>query len=118
MVNSLLGLLLIVSSPFLLAALAWVYARRNGTLWFWDPFLPAAAPLFWAVLADMGIGHQSLSHLLELPIVVVAVAMIYSVRVFALDRRSESLNVTAAVTAVLAMSVPLLVRLFMPFMPE
>jgi hypothetical protein len=44
--------------------------------------------------------------------------MIYSVRVVALDRRSESLNVTAAATTLLAMSVPLLVRLSMPFMPE
>ncbi|CAA9372973.1 MAG: hypothetical protein AVDCRST_MAG89-4751 [uncultured Gemmatimonadetes bacterium] len=118
MVNSLLGSLLIVSSPYLLVAPAWVYAWRRGTLWFWDPYLPAAAPVFWAVLASAGVGHQSLSHLLELPIVVVAVAMIYSVRVFVLDQRSESPNVTAAATAALAMAVPLLVRLFMPYMPE
>lgn len=117
MTVSLLGLLLILSIPFLLVAPALVYAWRKGTLWFWDWYLPAAAPVFWMALTSSGVGHQSLSNILELPIVVVAVAVIYSVRVFILDRRSKSLNVTAAATAALAMTVPLLARLLMPLPP-
>ncbi len=65
---------------------------------------------FWFILMFLGFGHQSLSHIIEIPI-------IFSLSVFGvLFHSEEKYNTTK--TLIILFILTFLIRLWMPFLPE
>ena len=106
-------ILLIVSAG--LSAPAWVYARRRWHESVWMLLLPLPAVV---ALSAAHVGPQSLSNLIEVPILVgLSIALYYS-RVLAIARGWSAPGLTGWVIAFLTVLAAVLLRLFMPLLPE
>ena len=79
---------------------------------------PPAPVLIWYLLVAAGVGPQSLSNIVELFIIAVAVLALAYVRVFVLDRLTGSPKTNAIVILALSVIVPIVLRLTMPVLPE
>jgi hypothetical protein len=97
---------------------AWVYSRRHGRLFSWDYSLAVLPLAVWVLLVSFGMGPQSLSNLIELPIVSLVVVVLYYARVFFLDRMLQRHRAASIVTVALSTLFPLALRLSMPLLPE
>jgi len=97
---------------------AWSYARRRdrGSHWLLILWLPAV--ILWIVLSGLGVGAQSLSNLIEVFWLMAAGIVLSYLKVFIVDRHIASRQgITPALMAALALAA-LLLRLFMPILPE
>ncbi|WP_205068105.1 hypothetical protein [Photobacterium phosphoreum] len=101
-----------------LASLAWVYAKRRNALYWSDICLPIVLLLVWTFLASVGYGHQSLSHLIEIPILLMVSIIFLYIRVFIVDRYREQFKQNSYIILGLGVFFVLLLRTFMPFLAE
>lgn len=109
----------LVAAPAVLNVPAWLYARRRraGTT---PPILVLGAPaiVVWVLLTMLGVGAQSLSNLVEtLMLAALSVVLCYG-QVFLLDRLLPSPRRTSLGLAAGLILVGVLLRLFMPLLPE
>jgi 4-amino-4-deoxy-L-arabinose transferase-like glycosyltransferase len=96
----------------------WLWARKRSLQSFWLFLLPASGVGFWALLAALRLGPQSLSNLIEIPIVaVVAVFTAYGKFIY-LDKRMKRQDLSNAISFIVVAIVTLGLRLFMPLLPE
>jgi hypothetical protein len=73
--------------------------------------------LLWIALTLLGIGPQSLSNVLELFAIVLLVPLLLSARIFLLDAHATPFDPALLVLALACVGTVLL-RLFMPCLPE
>ncbi len=96
----------------------WLWAKRLRPQSFWLLFLPIFGIAFWFFLAVLRVGPQSLSNLIEIPMVaIIAVAAAY-LKILALDTRLKKHAHGVAIAYVIVAFVTLGLRLFMPLLPE
>ena len=100
------------------ASLAWVNAKRRNALYWSDICLPIVLLLVWTGLVSVGYGHQSLSHLIEIPILLMVSVIFLYVRVFIVDRYREQSKQNSYIILGLGVFFVLLLRTFMPFLAE
>jgi hypothetical protein len=101
-----------------LGAAGFVYAKRRKALYWSDVVAPVLVIIFWVGITSTGYGHQSLSHVVEVPIALAITLVLFNIRVFAIDRFSINYRVNSySVLGVSLLSV-LLIRTFMPYLPE
>ncbi|PSU01474.1 hypothetical protein C9J51_06430 [Photobacterium iliopiscarium] len=100
------------------ASLAWVNAKRRNALYWSDICLPIVLLLVWTCLVSVGYGHQSLSHLIEIPILLMVSIIFLYVRVFIVDRYREQFKQNSYIVLGLGVFFVLLLRTFMPFLAE
>jgi hypothetical protein len=96
----------------------WFWAKRQQSQTPWVLFLPVSGVGFWFVLVMLRIGPQSLSNLIEIPIVaIIAVAVAY-LKIFAIDKQLKKSTYGEIIAYAIVASVTLGLRLFMPLLPE
>ncbi|KAE8178088.1 hypothetical protein [Photobacterium carnosum] len=101
-----------------LASLAWINAKRRNALYWSDICLPIVLLLVWTCLVSVGYGHQSLSHLIEIPILLMVSVIFLYVRVFIVDRYRGQFKQNSYIILGLGVLLVLLLRTFMPFLAE
>jgi hypothetical protein len=110
----LFAVLIIISAA--LIAPGWVIARRKNPQGPAILLLALPGILLWTVLTAAGVGAQSLANIVEIfGITTVSVVTAY-IKLFLLDRREMKHGGIIALLIVLG--VTLLLRLFMPLIPE
>jgi hypothetical protein len=103
---------------WLSAAFAYVHAKRRNALFWSDIGLPAFVVIFWLSVTASGYGHQSLSHLVEVPIALsVSLIFLYS-RVFIFDRYKLDFRHNSYIALGASLLFVILLRTFMPYLPE
>ena len=100
------------------ALLAWYKARRRNALYWSDLCTPIAIPILWICIVSFGYGHQSLSHIIEVPIALLISLLLLYMRVFILDKCNENNKMNSLLIFGLGLVVVLLLRTFMPYLPE
>jgi len=111
-----LGITLVVT--VVLSIPAWYFAQTRDVWFGWDYATLIVPAAIWLALTTAGIGHQSLSHVLELAALTILIPLALSVRVFALDRwLAEPLHGSVGTFAVCSLAAVGL-RLFTPHMAE
>jgi len=109
------ALLLIVG---ILCTPAYLVSRRKGdeSKWFLIASLPAIA--LWIGLTGIGYGAQSLSNIIEIFWILLANVVLSYLKVFFVDRKAQKpRQATYTMMALLAIGA-LLLRTFMPVLPE
>lgn len=102
----------------LLSSVAYVNAKRKNSLYWTDIFLPIVVVLFWIALTMLGYGHQSLSHVIEVPIALFVVAVLFNAKVFFLDNRSKESKRNSLIVFGIGLLIVIALRTFMPYLPE
>ena len=103
---------------WVLSSIAFVYAKRRDALFWSDVGLPIFVIVLWYLVAVSGYGHQSLSQFVEVPIgLMVSLIFLYA-RVFIIDRYNLNFRYNSYVTLVASLSTIILLRTFMPYLPE
>jgi len=101
-----------------LGAVGFVYAKRRKALYWSDVAAPVLVIVFWVGVTSSGYGHQSLSHIVEVPIALTITLILFNIRVFGIDYLSTNYRVNSySVLGISLLSVVLL-RTFMPYLPE
>ena len=100
------------------ASLAWINAKSRSALYWSDLCPPIILPLFWGAVTSSGYGHQSLSHIVEVPIVLISSVLLLNVRVFVVDRYKKNYKLNSYFVLGLGLILVLLLRTFMPYLPE
>ncbi|HIF9529891.1 hypothetical protein [Photobacterium damselae] len=101
-----------------LVSFAWVNAKRKNALYWSDICLPIISLFFWCFLASVGYGPQSLSNLIEIPILLIAGIILLYVRVFIIDRYRKQPKQNSYIIIGLCIFFVLLLRTVMPLIPE
>lgn len=97
---------------------AYLVSRRKGdeSKWFLAAALPAIA--LWIVLTGSGYGAQSLSNIIEIFLILIATVVFGYLKVFIIDRKvHKPKRSTYSMMAILTFGA-LLLRTFMPVLPE
>jgi uncharacterized membrane protein YeaQ/YmgE (transglycosylase-associated protein family) len=111
-------LLVVAVLGFVLCLPARAVAKREERWFPWDFAGPVGAVVLWILLTSFGIGHQSLSHLIEIPIALLFAVLALYLRVFIVDRFTRNPMVNSLAVVALAFTFVVALRLFMPFLPE
>ena len=106
---------LIIISVVLIAP-GWLIARRQKPQGPVLLFMAVPGILLWMILTAAGIGAQSLSNIVEVFMVTIVSVFASYIKFFILDRWEMKQSATIALLIVLG--VTLLLRFFMPVMPE
>jgi len=103
---------------WLLAAFAYVHAKRRNALFWSDIGLPAFVVILWMMVTVSGYGHQSLSNVVEVPIALtVSFVFLYS-RIFVIDRYELNFRKNSYIVLGISLLLVILFRTFMPYLPE
>ncbi|MDH3311230.1 MAG: hypothetical protein OEM48_11375 [Gammaproteobacteria bacterium] len=106
----------LIAAAFILPG--WLWARKRSIQSLWLFLLPVSGAGFWALLAALRLGPQSLSNLIEIPIVAVVAVFTAYLKFFYLDKRMKRQDLSNSVSFVVVAIVTLGLRLFMPLLPE
>ena len=101
-----------------LGAVAFVFARRRQALFWSDIASPILVVVLWVAITASGYGHQSLSHIVEVPIALLGALVLLNFRVFVLDRYHERYRQNSYFMLGLSLLIVFLLRTFMPYLPE
>lgn len=97
---------------------AWFVARGRQEAAPWLPFIGAPAILAWVGLVMLDVGPQSLANLVEvLALAALSVVVCYA-QVFWLNRRFPHARRTSMFLALALVATAVLLRIFMPLLPE
>lgn len=97
---------------------AYLVSRRRGAESKWLPAAGLPALVLWAGLTGSGYGAQSLSNIVEVFMILAGAVMLCYLKVFVADRLlRRPLVSTYTIMALLALAAVLL-RTFMPVLPE
>ena len=113
-----LWLTVLLGAPVALCFPAWWYSRRRGGESAWLLFMALPAMLVWFCLCTFGIGAQSLANLIELPSLALAAIVLCHVKVFVIDKWTSPPRSTTYGVVMFLVAVAILLRLFMPTLPE
>jgi len=101
-----------------LGAVGFIYAKRRNSLYWSDVVAPVLVILFWVCVTSYDYGHQSLSHIVEVPIVLTISLILFYIRVFVIDRFSKNYRGNSYLVLGISLLSVLLLRTFMPYLPE
>ena len=104
----LLFVLLALYSP------AWIWLYKKENIRIYDFIYPFVAPVLWIGLTTLNIGAQSLSNLIEIPIVIGVSFILY---LFTLDPDNHH-NKKIKIALFFVILLTIAVRVFMPFITE
>ncbi|NQY54516.1 MAG: hypothetical protein HRT42_13205 [Campylobacteraceae bacterium] len=110
--------LLLILFYILFSLYAFYKAKKYSRLFYIDIFSPFILVLFWVIIVSFGIGHQSLSHIIELPIVLVFSLILLYTRVFIINKVNINYKKNAYLSIAFSLFFLVLLRLFMPFLAE
>jgi len=110
------AVLLCVSST--LNVPVWWLARRRGEAAWWLPLLGVPAVGVWIALAALGVGPQSLANVLEVIGLAGLSVLACHAQVLLLDRWLPASRRTTLVLSATLVCVAVLLRLWMPLLPE
>jgi hypothetical protein len=96
----------------------WHLASKRNTLYWPDLASVILLPTFWFLVTGSGYGHQSLSHLIEIPIVIMVGTVSLYFRVLIADRWTSNSNLNSYLNLMTGLIFVFLLRTFMPFLPE
>ena len=102
----------------LLSIIAVVYAKKKSAFFATDILQPFIMISLWIFLAALGIGHQSLSHMIEIPLLLAISLVILYLRVFLIDRYFSNYRKNSLVAFICMLLLTILIRVFMPYLPE
>ena len=94
------------------------YAKRRNALFWSDIGLPIFVVVFWVAVTASGYGHQSLSHVVEVPISLAFSLIVINTRVFVVDKFKKNFKNNSYVALGLSLLFVFLLRTFMPYLPE
>jgi hypothetical protein len=103
---------------FILALATLISAKKRQALIWSDLATPILVVAFWFLVTSSGYGHQSLSHLIEVPIALAISLVLLNVRVFAIDKFSDNYMLNSYSILLLSLVATFLLRTLMPYMPE
>lgn len=101
-----------------LSVFAVMYAERNSAVYWSDAAAPILVFLFWFCIVATGYGHQSLSHIIEAPIALLASFILLNLRVFVIDCYKKNYKINSYIMLGISLLIVVLLRTFMPFLPE
>jgi hypothetical protein len=110
-----IGMIVITTS--LLSIPFWITAKlkkRSNNFNFWCPFVPVS---FWVILTAAGVGAQSLSNFIEI-LVINIFTLITCTSVLILHFWSLRSRKGKVFTLIILLLFTILIRLFMPIIPE
>ena len=109
-------LLAIIAGSLILPG--WYVANKDQPQGLWICFLPAAGLALWALLTGVGYGAQSLSNLVETPMIAGIAVVVAYLKFFVFDKAPalSPYGKISAIGAVILATVAL--RSFMPVLPE
>ncbi|MCY4329302.1 MAG: hypothetical protein OXC48_04365 [Endozoicomonadaceae bacterium] len=99
-------------------SLAWVRAKARHALFWSDLAAPIVIVSFWMLLAEIGYGHQSLAHIIEIPLALLCSVVALNIRVFIIDKYKKNYLINSYITLSVCVVIVFLLRTCMPFMPE
>jgi predicted branched-subunit amino acid permease len=97
---------------------AWFLARRRSEATWWLPLIGTPAILTWVALVALGVGPQSLSNVVEAMALTAFSVLLCYAQVLVLNRRFTQPRRTSAFLLASLVGVAVLLRLFMPPLPE
>jgi branched-subunit amino acid transport protein AzlD len=98
----------------MVVGLPFMVLQKTGRVFFWEYFVMFLPVVIWILLTMSGLGHQSLSNIVEVFIVALIVT-IYAVCFF----KVASFSKGARTSFVFALCLlPVALRLFFPSLPE
>ena len=100
------------------ATVAYIYAKKRDAVYWSDLVLPMVVVGGWIVVTASGYGHQSLSHVIEVPIALLFALVAFNLRVFVADKFMPRYRNNSYIVLVLSILFILLLRTFMPYLPE
>ncbi|MGB2709719.1 MAG: hypothetical protein WBC41_16405 [Pseudoalteromonas nigrifaciens] len=103
---------------FALAAVAYIFARRRNAIYWSDLALPIVVVAEWIAVTASGYGHQSLSQVIEVPIALLFSLVAFNLRVFVADKFMPNYKINSYIVLALSILFVLLLRTFMPLLPE
>ena len=68
---------------------AYIYAKRRNAIFWSDIATPILVVSLWVAITATGYGHQSLSHVVEVPIALVFSLIALRTRVFVVDKYNK-----------------------------
>ena len=95
-----------------------MYAKPKRRLFWSDIASPILVVVLWVSFTASGYGHQSLSHLVEVPIALLSALVLLNLRVFVVDRYNEKYRYNSYAVLALSLLIVFLLRTFMPYLPE
>jgi CDP-diglyceride synthetase len=101
-----------------IGAIAFFQLNRKKSLYWSDIASPVLIIVLWVAITSTGYGHQSLSHIVEVPIVLLVSLVLLYIRTFILDRINKKWRVNSFSILGLSLLCVWLIRTFMPYMPE
>lgn len=101
-----------------LAIAAFLCARRRKALYWSDIMAPILVIILWIAVTATGFGHQSLSHIIEVPLALTMLLILLNLRVFVLDRYIENYQINSYIVLGISLLAVILMRTFMPYLPE
>ncbi len=105
-------------APAVLCLPGWRLSCRRGSESVWLLFCATPAMLVWFWLSSIGVGAQSLANLVEFPLLAVAGVVSCYVKVFVVDKWVETPRYSTYGLVALLVAAAVLLRLFMPSLPE
>jgi hypothetical protein len=95
-----------------------VTAQKKKTLSWVDLTLPVVVMVSWFILVISGYGHQSITHIVEVPFALTISLVLFIAKVFIFDRFFPNTKRNSFVVVILSVTTVFLLRTFMPFLPE
>lgn len=96
----------------------WYWRKSHGAKGNWILALPLATSVFWFLLIYCGVGQASLSNLMEIYLVAAFAVFIAYLKFLVLDRLIKKPDRNTMIIFAIALLFSLLLRLFMPALPE
>ncbi len=112
------GVVIPVLATLLLSLPALIVGYLNSTWLVSDCFALFTPVVLWVVLAANGVGHQSLSHVIELFALVILMPALISVRIFANQYLPFEPQVVSYTIVAIGIISALSLRLLTPYIPE
>ena len=113
-----LAISLLILSYLFICSFAFIHARRRDTIFWSDYASPVFAVALWLSVTASGYGHQSLSHLVEIPIILLFSCLIFNSRIFVFDNLFGNPRCNSYFSLAIILVFVLVIRTFMPFIPE
>ena len=101
-----------------LASIAYLLAKRRNAIFWSDISLPFVVIIFWVFVVAVGYGPQSLSQVIEVPMALAFSLLAFNFRVFILDKYLKKYERNSIAVLWLSLVFVLLLRTFMPLIPE
>jgi len=109
---------ILVGGSAILNLPGWMFARSRNQATWWLPFVGTPAILVWMLLVSVGVGPQSLANIVEaMALTALSVVACYT-QVLLLNRRFPAFRRTSGSLLIALIGVAVLLRLFMPLIPE